>query len=144
MCTCLKRTAQVVCLFVQKHVEIFSNKKSVSVSKGCGPFAEHHWHCLGEHCGVLLCNPDSQRGSKHSRRTAAYSSPPGGQSSEGGCFLQLMRQAECARYKQSPSLQSSLPLFTFILGTKVPNFELYFVFQVHAYFSASESTSISF
>lgn len=102
-----------MCLFVQKHVEIFSNKKSVSVSKGCGPFAEHHWHCLGEHCGVLLCNPDSQRGSKHSRGTAAYFSPPGGQSSEGGCFLQLMRQAESARYKQSPSVTAIISPFVY-------------------------------
>lgn len=97
-----------------------SNKKSASISEGHGAFAEHHWHCLGEHCWVLLCNPNSQRGSQHSRSTAACSSPPGGPTSKGRCFLQHMRQAESAKYKQ-PSVAAPIPPFVYFhtQGTKV-------------------------
>jgi hypothetical protein len=49
-----------------------------------------------------------------------------------------MRQAEPTKYKK-PSI-TVFPLFTFILKVQKfqLSFELYFVFQFHAYFSASE------
>lgn len=91
----------------------FGNNNPVSVSEGCGAFAEHHWHRPGEHCRLLLCNPDPQCRSQHSGATAARSSPPGGQSSEGCCFLQHVRQTESAKYKQPPITALISPLVYF-------------------------------
>ena len=117
-----------------------SNKKSVSISEGHGAFAEHHWHCLGEHCWVLLCNPNSQCGSQHSRSTAACSSPPGGPTSKGCASSNTWGRRNLPNINSFLSLHPSLPLFTFIL--RVQKFqassELSFVIQLHTYFSTSE------
>lgn len=89
----LERTARCVCLCTKTCWDDLVIR-NLSVSEGCGAFAEHHWHRLGKHRWVLLRNPDSQRGSQHSGATAACSSPPGGQSSEGRSLLQHLRRAQ--------------------------------------------------
>ena len=128
------------CVCLCTNMCLCSNKKSVSISEGHGAFAEHHWHCLGEHCWVLLCNPNSQRGSQHSRSTAACSSPPGGPTSKGCASFNTWGRRNLPNINSLLSLHPSLPLFTFIL--RVQKFqassELSFVIQLHAYFSASE------
>lgn len=119
---------------------LFSNEKSVSVSEGCGAFAKHHWHCLGEHCWTLLCNPDSQRGSQHSRSTADCSTPPGGRSTEGCDFSNTWGRRNPPKINSLLSLHSSLPFLTFILSVQKfqVSSELCFIFQLDAYFSAPE------
>lgn len=86
--------------------------RNLSPSVGCGAFAQHHRHCLGKHRWGLLRNLESQRGSQHSWTTAACSSPPGGQSSEGRRGLQHMRCAQPTKYKQPSSPRSALLWFT--------------------------------
>lgn len=92
--------------------------RNLSPSVGCGAFAQHHRHCLGKHRRALLRNPNSQRGSQHACTTAAGSSPPGGQSSEGRrCLqhvscLQHKRCAQPTKYKQPSSPRSALLSFT--------------------------------
>lgn len=114
----LERTARCVCLCTKTCWDDLVIR-NLSVSEGCGAFAEHHWHCLGKHHWVLLRNPDSQRGSQHSRATAACSSPPGGQSSEGRSLLQHLRCAQPTTYKQPPSPRVPPFVYSQTQGTQV-------------------------